>query len=547
MRHASQPTPAPESVAPIPAGDNTDSLPQLYQLARKNLPPAESAGDKTEDAAAEGAVRLSVRRARSRFFELPPEQVGAGAKSTDGIGAGTDSEPSPPGTLKPPPPHTVAALSGQVTDFRPLEINSDFLPTATPPVAGADGAASLPTEPTAPAEDAEQTALLNPADPVNLRGLLDSADLPLTEAQKDRAERDLRAELTGLGILEPLLDTPGLTDIFVNGTEVWIEAGGTLRRAATRFETPEEARALALRLIGAAGGRLDDSHPIADAQTASGLRLHAVLPPLSRSGTLLSIRVRATGRPDLTDLSARGMFTEETGQVLRHLVRTRANFLVSGGTGTGKTTLLAALLGTCGSEERLVLVEDTAELFPVHPHTVSLQAREANTEGRGEVSLTHLIRAALRMRPTRLIVGECRGAEVVDMLSAMNTGHAGTGGTLHANSTAAVPARLYAMGALAGLKERAVALQAATALDYIVHIERIGGVRKVAEIARLTLVAGELAVSPVCRVERGRRGDYLHWLPAGAELREAVEAECAKGTETLDAAGAADGGAGETP
>lgn len=526
MRHASQ-SPATELDADDQLID-TDQLPQLYQLARKGTPKlgrAREPGSSSEGPSHQHAVdqppnvdriELSVRKARSRFFELPPEKVGASAE-----------QPTLPAPAAAPRPHTVAALAGTITDFRPLKVETKepAVPASDSAHLGAGPQTQKPRTPKSRRSKAPEARLLNPTDPVNLRGLLDAVDVSLTPVEEDAAQSRLRAELTGLGPLDTLLGIPQLTDIFVNGTEVWYEAAGLLQRSDISLTDEEEARALATRLLSAAGGRLDDSHPIADVQTDNGLRVHAVLPPLSRGGTLLSIRLRATGAPTLADLQERGMLTEETVRLLTHLVRQRANFLISGGTGSGKTTLLSALLATCGADERLLLVEDTSELAPDHPHTVSLQAREANTEGRGEVSLSELIRAALRMRPTRLIVGECRGAEIADMLSAMNTGHSGTGGTVHANSTEAVPARLYAMGALAGLSEAALTLQAATALDYIIHIDRSSGQRQVREIARLTQQSGALVVRPVCRVETGRRGSYLAWLPAGEELRQAVQSD----------------------
>lgn len=313
-----------------------------------------------------------------------------------------------------------------------------------------------------------------------------------------------------------------MTDIFVNGPHnIWYEAAGTLHRAPITFPDDEAVRALATRLILAAGGRLDDAYPAADVQTPEGIRIHALLPPLSRCGTLLSLRLQPAQRPSLRQLQERGMMGRQIEQMLRHLVRSRANLLVSGGTGTGKTTLLGALLQEADAGERLLLVEDTSELHLDHPHAVSLEARVANAEGQGEVGLAELIRQALRMRPNRLVVGECRGAEVMDMLTAMNTGHAGSGTTVHANSAQAVPARLYAMGALAGVSSQAVALQASTALDYIVHLDREAGYRLVRGIYRL--VGGqELVVQPVCTVEPRRRGTYLHWHPGSEGMRSAA-------------------------
>ncbi|WP_421083345.1 TadA family conjugal transfer-associated ATPase [Rothia nasimurium] len=344
------------------------------------------------------------------------------------------------------------------------------------------------------------------------------------------AEGLLRAELTGLGPLEPLLATPGLTDIFVNGPEdVWVEAEGRLRAVAVRFESEAEVRALATRLIVAAGGRLDGAHPATDVQIqglpgVGSARVHALLPPLSRGGTLLSIRLQPTRQPSLSDLTQRGMMGRDLEQFLRYLVRNRANIAISGGTGTGKTTLLGALLSEAQVEDRLVLVEDTPELHLNHSHTVGLQARQANSEGQGAIGLDELIRQALRMRPTRLVVGECRGAEVMDMLTAMNTGHSGSGTTLHANSAEAVPARLTAMGALAGVEPAALALQAATALDYIIHLDRSasGGRRQVRGVYEL--VGGPLGLEsrPVCTLEQRRQGTYLMWHPGSEAVRAAA-------------------------
>lgn len=328
-----------------------------------------------------------------------------------------------------------------------------------------------------------------------------------------------------LGELTPLLEQPELTDIFVNGPEhIWYEAAGQLHRASLNFTDDSQVRDLATRLIVAAGGRLDDAYPAADVQTAAGARVHALLPPISRTGTLLSIRLQATAQPSLRQLHTGGMMIQELETFLRYLVRSRANFLVTGGTGSGKTTLLSALLAEVAPNERLILVEDTSELNPNHQHTVSLQAREPNAEGRGAVSLSDLIRQALRMRPTRLAVGECRGAEILDMLTAMNTGHAGSGSTVHANSAEAVPARLYAMGAFASLTPQAVALQAATAIDYIIHLTRTGSQRQVAGVYRLTSGNDQhmLAVEPICTQEPRRTGYYLFWHPGSEGLYQAA-------------------------
>jgi pilus assembly protein CpaF len=295
----------------------------------------------------------------------------------------------------------------------------------------------------------------------------------------------VRDHAWGLGPLQPLVDGPGVTDVLVNGPDsVWVDCGDGLRRVAVDLGGEQGVRALAVRLAAGAGRRLDESVPWVDARLPAGVRLHAVIPPVSPSGTHLSLRVLRSGRLDLEALVAGGCLHPAWCEVLQRLVTWHAAFLVTGGTGSGKTTLLAALLSLAPVQERLVLVEDVAELQPAHPHVVRLEARHANVEGRGGIGLEVLVRQALRMRPDRIVVGECRGPEVRDLLAALNTGHAGGCGTLHANAPAEVPARLEALGLLAGLGRDAVQAQAAAAFDAVVHLSRgPDGVRRVVEVA----------------------------------------------------------------
>ncbi|HET9654033.1 MAG TPA: TadA family conjugal transfer-associated ATPase [Kineosporiaceae bacterium] len=324
---------------------------------------------------------------------------------------------------------------------------------------------------------------------------------------------DLAATVTGvgehawgLGPLRPLVDDVRVTDVLVNGPgSVWVDRGGGLRRVAVDLGGEDEVRALAVRLATSAGRRLDESVPWVDARLPGGIRLHAVIPPVSPAGTHLSLRVLRAGRLDLDALVATGCVPGSWGEVLLRLITQRAAFLVTGGTGAGKTTLLAALLSLVPAAERLLLVEDVGELQPDHPHVVRLEARHANVEGRGAVPLEELVRQALRMRPDRIVVGECRGSEVRDLLAALNTGHAGGCGTLHANSPAEVPARLEALGLLAGLGREAVRAQAAAALDAVVHLERGGdGRRRVVEVAAVVGGGGDgLAVRTALRREPG--------------------------------------------
>ena len=311
-----------------------------------------------------------------------------------------------------------------------------------------------------------------------------------------RALSCLHAELYGLGALETLTHIPGITDIYVNSPQdVWVQAHGQTQPVTLTFETEAQVRQLANRLIRAHGGRLDAAHPADDVHDDSGRRIHAVIPPLVEN-THLSIRLPAQSCLTLAALRESGMFDAATEQALRTMVARRQNFVVSGGTGTGKTTLLNALLGECEAWERLMILEDTPELNPQHPHTVSLKTRAANAEGAGEITLGDLLVQALRMAPDRLMVGECRGSEILHLLNAMNTGHQGAGTTLHANSAFAVPHRLAALGALAGLDERTVALHASTAFDRIIHLEQVQGMRRIAGIYRLDLRQDALVVTP---------------------------------------------------
>ncbi|GGH90460.1 TadA family conjugal transfer-associated ATPase [Arthrobacter liuii] len=283
----------------------------------------------------------------------------------------------------------------------------------------------------------------------------------------------ISAELNGLGPLQELTRDPAVTDIFVNAPDsVWVDRGRGIERVRILFDGEAQLRALACRLVAAGGRRLDDGSPCVDVRLAGGYRVHAVLPPVSTSGTLLSVRIRRERVFSMAELRLSGMFGAGVQAVLESIVDRRLSFLISGATGSGKTTLLSTLLGLCSAEERLVLIEDASELNPVHPHVVALESRHGNLEGGGAVDLGELVRQALRMRPDRLVVGECRGAEVRELLTAMNTGHSGGGGTIHANTAAAVPARLNALGALAGLGPDAVQLQAASALDVVIHVGR---------------------------------------------------------------------------
>jgi pilus assembly protein CpaF len=295
--------------------------------------------------------------------------------------------------------------------------------------------------------------------------------------------------------------------VLVNGDgSVWLDRGeGGVVRAELDLDPPA-ARRLAVRLAGLAGRRLDESQAWVDGLLPSGIRLHAILPPLVDGGAHVSLRVPRASGLGLPVLRARGMFDATVEELLRALVRRRSSFVVTGGTGCGKTTLLAAMLAEVPVGERIVVVEDVRELAIAHPHVVRLQGRGPNVEGHGAVGLVDLVRQALRMRPDRLVVGEVRGAEVREMLAALNTGHEGGCGTLHANAPADVPRRFDALGALAAMPRDAVQTQLSSAVQGVVHVERAAGRRRVASLSVIRWTGAEVVCDLALDTVSGQRG-----------------------------------------
>jgi pilus assembly protein CpaF len=308
---------------------------------------------------------------------------------------------------------------------------------------------------------------------------------PVGDATVLAVHEILRRDVVGAGPLDPLLRMPDVTDVLVNGPDqVYVDRGQGLERVDVAFPSDESVRRLAQRLAASGGRRLDDASPHVDVRLRDGTRFHAVLAPLARPGTVLSLRVPHQRVLSLDDLLAAGTLTDHGARLLRLIVSRRLAFLISGGTGSGKTTLLNTLLSLVPADHRLVLVEDASELRPAHPHVVGLEARPPNIEGAGEVTLRSLVRQALRMRPDRLVVGEVRGAEVVELLAALNTGHEGGCGTVHANSARDVPARVEALALAAGLGRDAAHSQFLAGVDAVLHVGRdVDGRRVLREVA----------------------------------------------------------------
>ncbi|NUP49842.1 MAG: TadA family conjugal transfer-associated ATPase [Catenulispora sp.] len=349
--------------------------------------------------------------------------------------------------------------------------------------------------------------------------MLDGRDLRAAAYQ-------VRSELTGAGVLDRYLADPEVTDILVNGPDaVWIERSGRLSRAEVRFPDETAVRRLAQRLAAHAGRRLDDAAPYVDGVLPDGARLHAVLPPVAVRGTLISLRVPPRRAFTLERLAAGGMASEHGVRLLRAIATARLSYLVTGGTGSGKTTLLGSMLGLVPAGERIVVAEECAEVVVDHPHVARLQCRLANQESRGAVNLRTLVRQALRMRPDRVVVGEVRGPEVLELLAAMNTGHDGCAATVHANGVEDVVARVEALAAPAGLERGALHAQLASAVQVVVHLTRDEGRRRLASIGVIERSFAEtevlLAVSfdSAGRAVCGPGADRLHRL-LGIEIRE---------------------------
>ncbi len=326
--------------------------------------------------------------------------------------------------------------------------------------------------------------------------VLEDEPVPLSRTERETLVAQLGDEVLGYGPIERFLNDPTVTEVMVNaGNPIYIERGGRLHKTDARFASEARLRLVIERIVSAIGRRIDESSPMVDARLADGSRVNAIIPPLAIDGPALTIRKFAKTRLTLDDLVSFGTLAPDAAEFLTACVQGRLNIIISGGTGTGKTTLLNVLSSMIGNDERIITIEDAAELQLDQEHLIRLEARPANLEGRGEVAIRDLVRNALRMRPDRIIVGEVRGAEAIDMLQAMNTGHEGSLSTLHANSPRDALSRIETMALMAGIELplKAIRDQTASALDVIVHLSRLrDGSRRVTQISEIVGSEGDV-------------------------------------------------------
>jgi len=328
-----------------------------------------------------------------------------------------------------------------------------------------------------------------------LNSIIEESSTPLTSEERRRIIREVEDDVLGLGPLEALLNDDTITEIMVNGADtIYVEQKGKLTRSPVTFDDEAHLRRVIDRIVSKVGRRIDESSPLVDARLMDGSRVNAIIPPLAVSGSTLTIRKFSRDALGVNDLIGFGTMTPDMADLLRACVQARLNILVSGGTGTGKTTLLNVLSSFIPSNERIITIEDAVELQLQQDHLVRLESRPANVEGRGEVTIRDLVKNSLRMRPDRIVVGECRGAEALDMLQAMNTGHDGSLSTVHANAPRDAIARLETLVLMAGmdLPLRAIREQITSAVDLIVQITRLrDGTRRVVAVTEVHGMEGQ--------------------------------------------------------
>jgi pilus assembly protein CpaF len=328
-----------------------------------------------------------------------------------------------------------------------------------------------------------------------LRQLLEEEEVPLSVQEKAQIIQQIGDSILGLGPLEPFIRDPEVTEVMVNGHRtVYVERAGKIHRTEAEFKSEEDLRRAIDKIVGRVGRRVDDASPYVDARLADGSRVNAIISPVAIRGSALTIRKFSADPFTAQDLVEFGTLTPEIVRFLDACVRGRLNIIVSGGTGAGKTTLLNVLSASLPEDERIITIEDSAELRLQQPHVVSLEYRPPNIEGHGEITIRDLVRNALRMRPDRIVVGEVRGGETLDMLQAMNTGHDGSISTVHANSPRDVLSRLETLALMAGmdLTVRALREQVAAALDLVVHVARLqDGIRRVTTVSEVVGMESE--------------------------------------------------------
>jgi pilus assembly protein CpaF len=331
-----------------------------------------------------------------------------------------------------------------------------------------------------------------------LNNLIEEQSIPLTTEERRTLVSAVTNDVLGFGPIEEFLGDPDVTEIMVNGQEqIFIERAGRLHETEARFLTEQHLYRVIDRIVGQVGRRVDESSPMVDARLADGSRVNAIIPPLALDGAALTIRKFSQGALSVPDLIRIGTLTPQLAEFVEACVRGRANILVSGGTGTGKTTMLNALSSMIPDNERIITIEDAAELQLDQRHIIRLEGRPPNIEGKGEIRIRDLMKNALRMRPDRIIVGEVRGGEALDMLQAMNTGHDGSLSTLHANSTRDALMRLETMVLMAGfdLPMRAIREQAASAIDLLIHVARLrDGSRRIMKVCEVEGMEGDVIV-----------------------------------------------------
>jgi pilus assembly protein CpaF len=331
--------------------------------------------------------------------------------------------------------------------------------------------------------------------------LVDDQATPLSPERREQVRELILRDTVGLGPLEELLADPEVEEVMVNGpAQVYVERGGRIERTDVSFESGRALRDAIERILAPLGRRVDELSPMADARLADGSRVNVIIPPLAVDGPALSIRRFTAARPDPDELVASGTLTAELRKLLAAAVRRRRSLLISGGTGSGKTTLLNALSSYIDAQERVVTIEDAAELRLRQPHIVRLESRPASVEGRGEVTIRDLLRNALRMRPDRIVIGEVRGPEALDLLTALNTGHDGALSTVHANSPEDALRRIETLALMAGigLPHKAIQEQVRRGIELVVHLARdADGGRQVVAVGEVAATAGGVGVREI--------------------------------------------------